>query len=37
MIRPLLRADYRLRLSDRGPIADPTPGDEVAPGRPRRP
>jgi uronate dehydrogenase len=31
MIRPLLRADYRLRLSDRRPIADPVQGEEVVP------
>lgn len=29
-IRPLLREHYRLRLSDRGPVADPTPGETVA-------
>ena len=31
MIRPLLRAEYRLRLSDRRPIPDAADGDEVAP------
>jgi uronate dehydrogenase len=31
MIRPLLRTDYRLRLSDRRPIADPVEGEELAP------
>jgi uronate dehydrogenase len=29
-IRPLLRAEYRLRLSDRRPVPDPTPDEEVA-------
>lgn len=31
LIRPLLRADYRLRLSDRRPVADPVEGEEVVP------
>lgn len=31
MIRPLLRADYRLRLSDRRPVADLQAGEEAAP------
>ncbi len=31
MIRPLLRADYRLRLSDRAAISEPVEGEEVAP------
>jgi uronate dehydrogenase len=31
MIRPLLREHYRLRLSDRKPVADLAPGDESAP------
>src|SRR3990167_9531565 len=30
-IRPLLRADYRLRLSDRAAVPDVADGDEVAP------
>jgi uronate dehydrogenase len=29
MIRPLLRADYRLRLSDRVPVPNPVDGEEV--------
>ena len=29
-IRPLLRAHYRLRLSDHKPVADPTPDETVA-------
>lgn len=29
LIRPLLRADYRLRLSDRLPVPDPVDGEEV--------
>ncbi len=29
MIRPILRADYQLRLSDRVPVADPVAGEEV--------
>jgi uronate dehydrogenase len=29
MIRPILRADYRLRLSDRRPVADATAEEEV--------
>ncbi|MCB1500863.1 MAG: NAD(P)-dependent oxidoreductase [Bauldia sp.] len=28
-IRPLLRAHYNLRLSDRTPVPEPTPGEEV--------
>ena len=31
MIRPLLRTDYRLRLSDRRPVPDPTAEEEVVP------
>jgi uronate dehydrogenase len=31
MIRPLLRQHYRLRLSDRQPVADLQPGEESAP------
>jgi uronate dehydrogenase len=31
MIRPLLRADYRLRLSDRAAISEPVEGEEIAP------
>jgi uronate dehydrogenase len=31
MIRPLLRSEYRLRLSDRLPVPDPTGEEEVAP------
>jgi uronate dehydrogenase len=31
LIRPLLRAEYRLRLSDRKPVADAVAGEEVAP------
>jgi uronate dehydrogenase len=31
MIRPILRADYRLRLSDRVDVPDPTADEEVAP------
>jgi uronate dehydrogenase len=31
MIRPLLRADYRLRLSDRAAVPDVADGDEVTP------
>ena len=30
MIRPLMRADYRLRLSDRRPIPDRIPDEEAA-------
>ncbi len=30
-IRPLLRDHYRLRLSDRAPVPDPSPEEEVAP------
>ncbi|MCB1486657.1 MAG: NAD(P)-dependent oxidoreductase [Bauldia sp.] len=29
MIRPLLRSEYRLRLSDRRPVPDPAAGEEV--------
>lgn len=29
LIRPLLRAEYRLRLSDRRPVPDPVPEEEV--------
>jgi uronate dehydrogenase len=31
MVRPLMRADYRLRLSDRRPIVDRTPDEEEMP------
>jgi len=31
LLRPLLRADYRLRLSDLAAVADATPDEEVAP------
>ena len=31
MIRPLLRANYRLRLSDRAAIPEPAEGEEIAP------
>ncbi len=31
MIRPLMRADYRLRLSDRRPVADLAGGEEFVP------
>jgi len=31
LIRPLLRADYRLRLSDRRPVPEPVPDEEVIP------
>jgi uronate dehydrogenase len=30
MLRPLMRADYRLRLSDRAPVRDRSPGEEWA-------